>query len=270
MKRLKWLAHAAVVLVLTALTQVGGVIYLVALAARRRLPQNPGVGLIAAFVGLYALAWFPIQSVAALTGRVGLPCAERGALRVATPLYCALHRHYVRRATLRVAQQLAHALNERHPGTLTQTLDAGFPFFDGFPLLPHLSHDDGRRLDLAFYYADAESGHYARGALRSPIGYWAFEQPTPRERQPCRNARGPSLRWDQDWFQPLVRRDLVADRRRLTTALSWLSTEGRALGARRALIEPHLADRMQLDRRFVRFQGCRASRHDDHFHIDVN
>ena len=36
---------------------------------------------------------------------------------------------------------------------MTLALDGGFPFLDGFPLLPRLSHDDGRKLDLAFLLA---------------------------------------------------------------------------------------------------------------------
>ena len=55
-------------------------------------------------------------------------------------------------------------------------LDGNFPFITGFPLLPHLSHDDGEKVDLAFYYAD-DTG-YLRGATRAPIGYFAFEDGT--------------------------------------------------------------------------------------------
>jgi hypothetical protein len=265
-----WIAHALVALALMALTQVGGVIYLAALAVRTRLPvlrQRPRLALVALFAGLYAAAWLPIQSAAALAGRVGLPCTEHDGLRAASPLSCVLHRHYVDPRMLALAHGMARAVDERYPGTLTQTLDANFPFLDGFPMAPHLSHDDGDKLDVAFYYADTE-GTYRRGVLRSPIGYWAFEQPGPHARQPCRGRAG-ALRWDQDWFQPLVRDDLVLDGRRLRTAITWLETEGRARGARRVLLEAHLADRLQLDPRFVRFQGCSAARHDDHFHIEL-
>jgi hypothetical protein len=31
-------------------------------------------------------------------------------------------------------------------------LDAGFPFIHRLPLLPHLSHNDGRKIDIAFPY----------------------------------------------------------------------------------------------------------------------
>lgn len=268
MKALRLAAHALIALLLTVLTQVGGAIYLGALAVRARAPylaRLPRMGLMLAFVALYAIAWFPVQAMAGLGGRVGLPCAEQEGLRVASPLYCIAHRHYVRREMLALTRDLAHAVDDRHPGTLTLTLDAGFPFIDGFPLLPHLSHDDGKKLDLAFYYVGAEDGDYRRGALRSPIGYWAFEEPGARERQPCRGSAG-ALRWDQDLFQPFTRDDLVLDGRRLRTALTWLERDG---SARRALLEPHLADRLGANSAFVRFQGCAAARHDDHFHIEL-
>jgi len=56
-------------------------------------------------------------------------------------------------------------------------LDANFPFFDGFPILPHLSHNDGNKIDIAFYYGDPSIGQYLRGKAKSPIGYWGFERP---------------------------------------------------------------------------------------------
>jgi len=268
MKPLGWLGHALVAIMLTVLTQVGGAIYLSALFVRGRVPvltSRPLVSLAAVFIGLYALTWFPIEAAAAATGRVGLPCLERGALRVASPIYCLAHRHYVSREMHALAGDLARSVEKRYPGTLTLTLDANFPFFDGFPMLPHLSHDDGEKLDVAFYYARVGDGEYARGVLRSPIGYWAFEQPRAVERQPCR-GRSSALRWDQHWFQPFARDDLALEGRRLTTALLWLERDGRA---RRAFLESHLVDRLDLNAHFVRFQGCNAARHDDHFHIEL-
>jgi hypothetical protein len=261
-------AHALMALALTLLTQVGGALYLLALFLRGRvrgLRDKPRLALALCFVGLYGLTWFPVQAAASLSGRVGLPCAEQGALRAATPLYCIAHRHYVRPQLRALAQDMARAVDQQYPGTLTLTLDAGFPFFDGFPLLPHLSHDDGRKLDVAFYYARRDTGDHERGGLRSPFGYWAFEEPAAGERQPCRGRAG-ALRWDQAWFQPLTRNDLTLDGRRLAAALSWLEHDGRA---RRALLEPHLADRLGANAGFVRFQGCAAARHDDHFHIEL-
>jgi murein endopeptidase len=35
------------------------------------------------------------------------------------------------------------------------------------------------------------------------------------------------------------------------------------------LLEPHLKDRLKLDHPKIRFQGCRAARHDDHIHMQL-
>jgi hypothetical protein len=267
MTLLGWVTHAAIALLLTVLTQVGGVIYLIAVMVRRRLPvlqDRPRLGLASSFVALYALAWFPIQALAGLNGRVGLPCSEESGLRVASSIYCIAHRHYASRDMRALLRELAYGVSSYQPESVTQTLDANFPFFDGFPLAPHLSHDDGEKVDVAFYYMNAE-GEYVPGALRSPVGYWAFEEPGENERQPCR-GQSSLLRWDQDWFQVFTRDDLMLDGRRTRAALTWLRSDGRA---RRAFLEPHLVDRLRLDPNFVRFQGCNAARHDDHFHIEL-
>jgi hypothetical protein len=49
--------------------------------------------------------------------------------------------------------ELSREIDRAFPGTTTLYLDGNFPFLNGFPLLPHLSHSDGRKLDIAFYYS---------------------------------------------------------------------------------------------------------------------
>jgi hypothetical protein len=271
---MRWAAHGVLIVVLTLLTQVGGAIYATALVLRKRVPLagRPRAALAAAFVGLYAVLWFPISAAASLNGRVGLPCMEsaEAPLRVATPFYCVLHRHYVSPELRDVTRNLARAVDQAHPGALMQTLDANFPFFDGFPMLPHLSHDDGEKVDVAFYYRDAGEGPYRRGQMRSPIGYWAFEQPRTDERQPCAGAKAAlSFRWDQVWFQPLTRNNLELDAEMTRSALRWLKRQDEREGIGKIFIEPHLADRLGVSGGLVRFQGCRAARHDDHLHIQL-
>ncbi len=118
---------------LTILTQLGGIAYLIGLAARR-----PWI------VGVLAYVAFSLAAVlvAPQFGRVALACFT-GEPRVASPLTCALNRHYATPKAFEVVSELGAAV----PGTLI--LDANFPFWDGFPLLPHLSHDDGRKIDIA-------------------------------------------------------------------------------------------------------------------------
>lgn len=265
---LRWLPHAALILVLTLLTQVGGLIYAATLWGRRFVPfARTRFGFATLFVIAYAIAWLPIEKLALLAGRGALPCIENSAAPLSgSPFSCVLHRHYAKRELVIVAADLARAADDRFPGTLTRTLDGGFPFFDGFPLPPHISHDDGEKLDLSFYYAT--DGRYRPGAMASPIGYWAFAAPRAGEPRPCESVRG-GLRWDMAWFAPFTRRDLELERERTRFALRWLAINGPRRGVGKVFVEPHLAQRLRVQGAVIRFQGCRAARHDDHIHIQL-
>ncbi|MEO1240177.1 MAG: hypothetical protein AAFW64_11180 [Pseudomonadota bacterium] len=196
--------------------------------------------------------------VAPSFGRVALSCTQDGPLQVQSWMYCALNRTYVTPDLRALLVDVARQMDAEFPGTATLVLDASFPFFDGFPLLPHLSHDDGKKVDLAFYYAD-ETG-YLPGRTRSPIGYFAFE-PGPSA---CVSS-WPTLRWDFDALQPLWR-DYTLEPARNAALLRLLSNDPRAS---RIFVEPHVAQSLGTAHPKIRFQGCRAARHDDHIHIDL-
>jgi hypothetical protein len=155
--------HGLAVAALTALTQLGGLASLSALLFRRRL---------LAFALAYAALWGGAMLAAPLFGRVPVPCLG-APLRAQSAFYYVLNRHYAGFRAL--AEDLACHMAARAPGTITLALDAGFPFLGGFPLLPHLSHDDSEKLDFAFYYTD-EEGRYLPGATRPPLEYFAFEE----------------------------------------------------------------------------------------------
>jgi hypothetical protein len=104
--------------------------------------------------------------------------------------------------------------------------------------------------------------------MRSPIGYWAFEQPGPDDKLPCDDKSVLSLRWDMSALQGrFLERPLETERTR--AALRWLVTEGPAFGVERIFVEPHLAARLGVSSPLLGFQGCRAARHDDHIHIQI-
>jgi hypothetical protein len=159
---------------------------------------------------------------------------------------------------------LSRDVERAYPGTVTLFLDANLPFLDGFPLLPHLSHHDGRKLDIAYYYA-SPNGLYLQGQTRSPIGYWGFEQPTVTDRSMCPRDSWLTLRWDMTALQAWLP-VMPIEPGRTHHALRWLASEGRV---ERIFIEPYVAVRLGVSSPVLGFQGCRAARHDDHIHIQI-
>ena len=234
---------------LTIVTQLGGLAWLAALFFRRRL---------LAFLAFYVLISGTAVWVGQLAGREPLHCTGDQPLQMQSLLYCALNRRYVVPELARVVHDHADAMNNAFPGTVTQVLDANFPFVAGFPMLPHLSHHDGRKADLAFYYRD-EAG-YLPAQTRSPIGYFAFED-GPTE---C-PARRASMRWDMGWVQPMWPA-YPLDAPRMRAALRRLSADPRV---GKIFIEPHLKQSLGVTSDKIRFQGCRAARHEDHIHMQL-
>ena len=116
----------------------------------------------------------------------------------------------------------------------------------------------GRKADIAFFYR-ATSGYQPK-ATKSPIGYFALEDgPTD-----C-PAASPTLRWDLNWLQTFWR-DLQMDHARTAAALLWFSRDTRV---EKIFIEPYLRQTLGAMHPKVRFQGCRAARHDDHIHFQI-
>lgn len=70
------------------------------------------------------------------------------------------------------------------------------------------------------------------------------------------------------WLQAYLPK-MQLDETRTSAALHWLVEAGPNYGLERILIEPHLATRLGVLSPLVRFQGCRAARHDDHIHIQI-
>ncbi len=275
---LRVLRFIAIFGILTLLTQVGGIIFLVAYGAGKlffrlvwitRIVQRTTI--LVLFVILYTAATIAlVPALAATFGRPALPCSniQQRPVQALKPIFCILNRNYAAPQMHRVLDALGTHLNARWPGTKVRYLDAGFPFLSRFPMLPHLSHRDGKAIDLAFFYTDGATGELIDEA-RSPIGYWAFEQPRPGEEQLCKTQSFfGTLRWDMTRLQSLWP-DRPLDTARTSAMLAWLAADGVRLGINRMYLEPHLKTRFGLTSAAFRFQGCRAARHDDHVHVEV-
>lgn len=252
------LGHLGAVAGLAVVTQAGALAWLAALALRRLRRTGTG-GFLLAFVLSYGVVWGAVQVAAPVFGRVPLPCLD-APLRMQSPLYCVLMRNFVTPELRDVADGAARALAADYPGTITLALDGSLPFGDGLPLFPHLSHDDGEKLDFAFFYADAMG--YVPGRTASPLGYFAFERVGPETCPPV----FPTLRWDMGWFQPLVRKDLTLEPERTAGLMRLLLADPRV---GKIFLEPPMAAVLGLSDDRLRFQGCRAARHDDHIHIQL-
>jgi hypothetical protein len=254
---MRLLGHAAIFVFLTLLTQLGGMAWLFALLFRRRIFM---------FVLTYSALALTAQWATPVTGRVALSCHNGGSLQVQSWFYCITNRNYVTPELAAVLQEAAATLDRAHPGTKTLVLDANFPFLTGFPLLPHLSHDDGEKVDLALFYRDATG--YVAGATRSPVGYFAFEDDSSAvlagDIQRCPEV-WLTLRWD---FAVLQRfwPDYRLEPARTVLLLRTLLQDVRV---GKLFVEPHLQHSLGIEDQKIRFQGCRAARHDDHIHLQL-
>lgn len=265
---------------LTVLTQVGGIILLLFLffwkryakkierlkSARRIYRIGIKTGSFILFYLLICL--FIVPLIARPLGRVPLPL-NHPKLQPLNIMTCLLNRHYVKEELLNATLDVAEELNTEYPGTTLAYLDANFPFINKFPLLPHLSHNDGRKLDLAFFYTDEESGAALNDAAPSFIGYGVFEEPKPTE------ENKPAFCANHGYWQYSVLGSVVPQWNRLdytfdqdrTKRLLEILGKHQAIG--KIFIEPHLKKRMNLHSDKIRFHGCGAVRHDDHIHIQL-
>ncbi|GAB5557366.1 MAG: hypothetical protein SchgKO_15790 [Schleiferiaceae bacterium] len=203
--------------------------------------------------------------VAEIYGRI--PIEHNEHLKPANSLTTWLNRQYVTPELNEVLQEVSQRISKINSTAEIHYLDANFPFIDGFPLIPHLSHNDGKKVDLSLVYEDAK-GHWSP-LLKSRSGYGVFEIPVGDElNQPaiCDQAGAKQynlaaylslgeinteLKWSKKWTKELMVK---------------LCTDPR-IG--KIFLEPHLVNRMDLHYHKIRFHGCHAVRHDDHIHIQL-
>ena len=260
---------------LTVLTQVGGLIYLLTIGTYKvsnKWANNNFQKIcfrFATFLTIYfSLIFTIVPLVAQQFGRVRLPLTETNHLQPLNVLTFLLNRNYVKPELRRVAFEVAKQMNEKYPGTTTNYLDANFPFINNFPLIPHLSHNDGKKLDLSFYYRDKKTGK-STNKCPSFIGYGICEDPLPNEvnySEICENGGN---------WQYVFMSEIVSQKNKIlftfdggkTKTLTNLFAEHNSIG--KIFIEPHLKERLNLNSNKIRFHGCSSVRHDDHIHVQL-
>lgn len=260
------------IVLLTVLTQVGGIILLLCIWVAYLLRKwykwiYKPLPISIAFPFVYLLftaAIIPL--LAPMGGRVSLPCFD-DKLSPLTLGTCICNRQYVVPELRAVATDAAQEMAVTYNGSKLYYLDANFPFMDGYPLLPHLSHKDGKKLDLALYYRDATSGTPVDGSP-SPIGYGVYAGPVGSEPSMDKQCGG---NWMYGVMERIVPQDkassMYLDEKRTKALMVIFGKDDRV---KKMFIEPHLKERLGLmGYAKVRFQGCHSVRHDDHVHIQL-
>lgn len=270
-KGLKILVGIFLFVVLTVTTQIGGVIFLISILANKLIPtpKRGKASQWALFIALYFLGTFIlVPPMAKAFGRVPLPISKKGKLIPNQAWTYLLNRHYVKPKLYRLVTKSAEQFAADELRQI-RYLDANFPFVDGFPLLPHRSHDDGEKIDLAFLYIDKATEKPWTKSV-SFFGYGFCEGPKQRE------ENMPALCAKRGYWQyslldniigkvqsEKVRFDAEATRRLIKNLSAHPHTK-------KIFIEPHLKQRLGFSHDDkVRFHGCAAVRHDDHIHLEM-
>jgi hypothetical protein len=247
-------------------TQIGGIIYLTAILLIKKSAKNKRLKRIGIFAGLYLLTTFLIvPNVAPIFGREKIK--ETEFLIAHSFFYKLANRNYVRPELNITLNQIATEFENQNSGIKMIYLDANFPFIDKFPLLPHLSHNDGKKIDVSLIYEN-DNGQLTN-EKPSVSGYGVYEMPTEKEYDQAAVCKE-NGNWQYDFPKYLtlgrINKD-IAFSKKGTRQLAERILKQNNIG--KLFIEPHLKTRLNLNNGKVRFHGCKAVRHDDHIHFQL-
>jgi len=264
---LKAIAHILIVSFLTLISQIGGLVWILVFGIfKMRRSKISKLKKIAVFITSYFfVSLLFIPPLAKLNNRVPLPISKSGELIPHNYLMPLLNRHYVKPRLKKELLSIADEMKSYNSDLKVSYLDANFPFLDSFPLLPHRSHDDGNKVDLSFYYTkDNQAGNLK--PARS--GYGVFEDPRANDinRMPYCKGKG---HWQYDMTKYITlgsRKNLIFDQQNTRKLIEIII---RRPAVEKIFLEEHLEQRMNFTERKVRWQGCKAVRHDDHIHVQI-
>ncbi len=255
------------IILLSLTSQVGGIIWFVVfftwLVVRYK---TPFVLKLVSFLGIYLLAVMTIvPSLARKFGKVPMPSSMSGNLVPHNALYPILNRNYVTPQTLKILLKTADEVAIANPELKMVYLDASFPFSKEMPLPPHISHSNGRKVDLCFAYK--KNGKLTNKGS-SILGYGHFVEPKDGEYNQVEQclANGHTL-YDASKYAGFgKRRDYEFDPYHTRLIIEKLLENKET---NRIYIEEHLKQRMGIVSEKVRSTGCWAVRHDDHIHFQI-
>ena len=266
MKRiLKIISRVLIIFVLTILTQVGGFVYLISVLIRIKKNNNYRLKRLILFIGLYLFTTILILPyLAPIFGREKIKNNDYIKAHTLFTILC--NRNYVNPELHLAIQNIGKTMNQKHNGIKVIYLDANFPFINGFPLLPHLSHNDGKKVDLSFVYSNQDKITNKKPSI---LGYGVFENPAKEEQNQTTFCKKKGY-WQYDLTKyttlGLTNNQLKLSEKATKDLLLTIVDQQEI---KKIFIEPHLKNRLHLQSNKIRFHGCQAVRHDDHIHIQL-
>lgn len=263
---LKLLFHIFIFVLLTLITQIGGLVYLISILLIKQTVNKSLIKRLGVFIALYLFATsFIVPAIAPIFGREKIK--ETQFLEAQSIFYKLANRNYVKPELNIALNQIATEFEKENKGIKMVYLDANFPFIDKFPLFPHLSHHDGKKIDVSFIYKNPDG--QLTNKKPSVSGYGVYENPKPNEYDQCALCKKSGNRL-YDFSKYLTfgttHKDIKFSEN-ATRSLANFILRKPAIG--KMFIEPHLKTRLNLTSNKVRFQGCQSVRHDDHIHFQL-
>lgn len=262
-KAVKSIIHFALIFLLTILTQIGGIIYVLTLFLVTTYNLKRKYGFMIFSIMYFVSTFLIVPPIAKYLGREKIQTSN--SIKPTSYMTVLLNRNYVVPEMNELLKDTDRILMKSGVGI--RFLDANFPFVNGFPLLPHLSHKDGKKLDLSLVY-ETEKGEIST-LSKSRSGYGVFVEPKQTEFNQVEKCL------DLGYFQYDYPKYLTFGEENESLQFSVLGSK-RLIKAilgnenlEKLFIEPHLKQRLKLTDQRIRFHGCRAVRHDDHIHIQV-
>jgi hypothetical protein len=262
---MNWIIHSILFLLFTLVSQVGGLYYvfiLFLIKQKFRWSDFSINAILFQVMAYLSLTLLITPQLAKISGRKPLPVFFDDQFKAANWYTVLCNRHYV-------SINLYSALMQMRSDLITQNihinyLDASFPLIEGYPLLPHLSHDDGQKLDISFIYKiEGEDQDFFSPSWS---GYGVFSNDIAYTNDFCRN-RG---YWQYD-LTKWVGWDLLKPKSEMslerTKKLVEIITKQKDIS--KVFLEPELKKSMRLIDSKVKFHGCHAVRHDDHIHLQL-
>ena len=249
---------------LTAITQIGGIVYLISLLISKKWNKKLKFKNLIIFTTIYLVSTLLIVPlIAPIFGREKVKHSEK--IKPTNYMTILLNRNYLRPKL----NELLSKTEKELSGTNIEIhyLDANFPFIDKFPLLPHLSHNDGKKIDISLIY-ETKNG-IITNKQKSISGYGLFENPKSNEYNQIEKClKNGYFQYDFPKYLTLgkINNELVFSEKG-TKKLIKKILKNQNLG--KLFIEPHLKSRMNLKNNKIRYHGCRAVRHDDHIHVQL-